>query len=101
MAISVVSAAGTLLTDRPKVTFSRTLSLGSWAIIRVEQPRARRRRASMPSQNAVSLRSHSGRAGATKLSSARSAAGTLCSAMAVIAVFADAVAAVAGVRRRR
>ena len=34
VAISVVSAAGTLLTDRPKVTFSRTLSLGSCAIMR-------------------------------------------------------------------
>jgi hypothetical protein len=34
VATSVVNAAGTLLTDRPKVTFSLTLSLGSCAIIR-------------------------------------------------------------------
>ena len=39
-----------------------------------------------PSQNAVSPRSHSGRPGATKLSSARSARRPLCSAIAVSAV---------------
>jgi hypothetical protein len=81
----VVSAAGTVLTERPKVTLSRTLSLGSCAIM-AARSRAPASPRELPSQNAVSPRSHSGRAGAMKPSSARSAAATLCSATAVIAV---------------
>ena len=68
-AMSAVSADGTLLTDRPKVTFSRTLSLGSCCDHARRAAARRPRRASMPSQNAVSPRSHSGSSGATNASS--------------------------------